>query len=127
MSASMNFGPTHALVPGLEMMQCVKSCVVCYQTCQNCGYSSLLDTNLRETGTINRLLDCASLSMSCALLVARGSDLARRTAALCADACDRCIDLIADLPGPEWQACVHACNDASMHCREFATSHDHDH
>jgi hypothetical protein len=125
--AAWNDDSQHALVTDLEMMQCVKSCVVCYQTCQSCGYSSLLETELRETGTINRLLDCASLSMASALLVARGSDLARRLTELCADACDRCIDLIGDLPGSQWQECTYACNEASMHCREFAASHNHDH
>lgn len=107
-----------------EKTQCVRACVVCYQTCQDCGYSSLVDVGLRSSGMINRLLDCASICMACALLIARESDLSVQAADICVQACEKCIEAVTENQEPRWEECLQACSEAAANCREYIATRE---
>jgi hypothetical protein len=96
--------------------------LACFNACQKSADVSLVASDPEEVDATRLCLDCAAVSATCAVLVARGSDLSVAAAALCAAAAERCVEEIAVLKDPRWAECSGACEEAAKRCRELFPS-----
>ncbi len=99
----------------------VEACVACYHQCRECCYANLI-RQACSNQAVERWLDCAALCMTCAMLIARRSELAAAATALCARACDRCVDELELLSDSRWDECAAACTKTAACCREFVAT-----
>jgi hypothetical protein len=105
--------------------RCIEAALACFNACQKNADVSLVASDPEEVEATRLCLDCAAVSATCAVLVARSSDLSVAAAALCAAASERCVEEFACLKDPRWVECAKACQEAATRCRDLFPSEYH--
>jgi hypothetical protein len=105
------------------MQRCIQDCLDCYRSCLDTIRHCLeLGGKHADAQHITLLEDCAQICEATAASMLRQSDLNRRLAAVCAEACERCAESCERI-GPDdevMRACAETCRRCARSCREMA-------
>src|SRR4051812_11469819 len=103
-----------------EMQACIAACTHCAQTCLGMAMNHCLELGGAHVAKphFTLMLACAEMCRTSAQFMLMGSDLHRRTCALCAEICTQCADDCEQLGGME--GCVAACRACAESCRKMA-------
>jgi hypothetical protein len=96
-------------------------CLHCHDVCGNTVAHALrMGARHADDARVGALLDCADVCHTTALLIRRGSPLARRTAAVAAELCDDAAEASAALTDdPVMTACAESCRRCAAWCRRL--------
>ena len=104
-----------------EFKSCLDACYACAAICDHCAAACLQEPDPKAMVRCIALdIDCAAMCRLAAGSMARGSELATRICALCADVCDACGDECAKHPMAHCQECAQACRHCAEECRRTA-------
>ncbi|HWO93290.1 MAG TPA: four-helix bundle copper-binding protein [Dehalococcoidia bacterium] len=105
-----------------RLQQCIDNCTECHNVCiETVQYCLEMGGKHAEAQHIRRLLDCAEICALSADYMLRGSDMHRRTCAVCADACERCAQDCERFGDDEMmRRCAEICRACAQSCREMA-------
>lgn len=105
-----------------DMPLCIQNCTNCHNICvQTTAYCIQMGGRHIDAGHLEILLDCADTCRISADFMLRGSSLHSQTCAVCAEACERCVQSCEVFEDDEqMRACAEACRRCSESCREMA-------
>ena len=103
-----------------EMQNCVDECLRCHSTCLSMAMNHCLEKGGQhvEPTHFRLMMACAEICQTSANFMLMGSDLHKRTCAVCAEVCEECArscEQVGDM-----QECVDACRRCAESCRKMA-------
>ncbi|MEO8021382.1 four-helix bundle copper-binding protein [Polaromonas sp.] len=108
-------------MPHQKYKSCIEACHACAVACNHCAASCLREPDVKAMARCIALdMDCATLCIAAADLMARGSAHAEAACALCAEICDACGEECAAHNMAHCQACARACKRCAEACHEMA-------
>ncbi len=104
-----------------QYASCIDACNACADTCDHCATACLQEDDVKMMARCIALdIDCAAICRLTAGAMARGSEFAKATCAVCAQICQACGDECAKHPHPHCQECAQACRRCADECRRMA-------
>lgn len=102
------------------MRRCVEACLACHRICVTMASQHCLDVGGRhvEPRHFRLMLACAEICRTAAYFMELGTELHKRTCAVCAEVCEECARDCERVG--EMQACVEACRHCAETCRAMA-------
>jgi hypothetical protein len=107
----------------MDMQQCIKNCVDCHQACLETSFHCLQMGGEHASVVHQRLLaDCAQICATSADFMIRGSNLHKRTCAVCAEICEACAQDCESMAGGDQKMtqCAEMCRKCAESCRQMA-------
>lgn len=103
-----------------DMRACIDACLACYRTCREDLTHHCLEAGGRhlEADHVRLMLACAEICRTSADIMLIGTDLHRRTCAVCAEICEACAQSCETVG--EMDDCVAACRRCAESCRRMA-------
>lgn len=100
---------------------CIAACNACADACDHCAAACLQEDDVKMMARCIALdMDCAQICRLAASYMARGSELAQRICAVCAEICEACGDECAKHKHAHCQECAAACRRCAQECRAMA-------
>ena len=100
---------------------CIDACNACADACDHCAAACLAEDDPKAMARCIALdMDCAALCRLAAGFMARGSENAAATCALCAELCETCAGECATHDMDHCKACAQACQRCADECRRMA-------
>ncbi|MCP8896481.1 four-helix bundle copper-binding protein [Shinella daejeonensis] len=108
----------HQISP--EMQSCIDECLRCHSVCLSMAMNHCLEAGGQhvEPNYFRLMAACAEICQTSANFMLIGTDLHKRTCAVCAEVCKECArscEQISDM-----QECVDACRRGAESCRKMA-------
>lgn len=102
------------------MRRCIDECLSCHRVCLGMAANHCLELGGKHTepGHFRLMMACAEICRTAADFMLIGTELHRRTCAVCAEVCEACArscEQVGDM-----DECVHACRRCAESCREMA-------
>lgn len=103
-----------------EMQSCIDECQRCHSTCHRTAMNHHLEAGGRhvEPKHFRLVMACAEICQTSVNVMLMGSDLHKRTCAVCAEVCTKCARSCAEVG--DMQECVDACRRCAESCRKMA-------
>ncbi len=103
-----------------DLQRCIAICNECHDTCLSEATRHCLEAGGRhvEPAHMRLMIACAEMCRTSAHFMLTGTDLHRRTCAVCAEVCEACADSCAEVG--EMDRCVEVCRRCAEHCRKMA-------
>jgi hypothetical protein len=104
-----------------QYLACIAACNACADACDHCAAACLREDDVKMmTRCVALDMDCAAICRLAAGYMARGSELAQRICAMCADVCEACGAECAKHSHSHCQDCAQACRHCASECRRMA-------
>jgi hypothetical protein len=103
-----------------RLQECIRLCLECHRECLEAVSRLSTSAPTMEVAHIQLLFGCAELCRTSAGLLRAGADVSGRTAAACAEVCERSAELCEALGGSAMTACAEACRLCAEACRQEA-------
>lgn len=105
-----------------ELRDCINACQDCHSVClETVAHCLQMGGRHAEADHIRLLLDCAEICQTSANFMIRGSNLHKRTCAVCAEVCEQCAAECERFGDDElMRACAEACRRCAESCRRMA-------
>lgn len=104
-----------------EWRECIEACTNCHNVCvETAAYSLQEGGMLNEAKHISMLYDCADICQTSVNSMSRGSELANKICATCANICEMCADHCDMFDDENVKECGHICRECAAQCREMA-------
>jgi uncharacterized protein DUF326 len=106
-----------------QYRSCIDACNACADACDHCSIACLGEADPRPMARCIALdIDCAQVCRMAAAIMARGSEYAGATCALCALLCDACAEECGKHAHDHCRACAEACRRCAEACRSMDQS-----
>lgn len=109
---------------GINMEQCIRDCIECYQECTRCIPHCLSQGGEHvEQKHILLMMECAQIcNMSATLMMLKGGQFAYEHCQLCAKVCDACEESCNSIDPDDsmMQKCADMCRKCADSCRSMA-------
>jgi hypothetical protein len=104
-----------------QYADCIAACNACADACDHCFAACLAEDDVKMMARCIALdVDCAAICRLAAGYMARGSELAPRLCAMCAEVCEACGEECAKHRHGHCQECAAACRRCADACRRMA-------
>lgn len=99
-----------------EMDNCISNCIQCHLICLNMATGHCIEKGGAhiDPDHLRTMFACAEICRASAYIMTTGSSLHHQMCALCADACEACVNSCKDLDGMD--ECVRACRRCKESC-----------
>jgi hypothetical protein len=110
----------HGTQTSESMQRCIDECLRCHSVCLREAMNHCLEAGGKhvEPNHFRLMIACAEICQTSANFMLIGTDLHRRTCAVCAEVCEACARSCEQVG--EMDECVQACRRCAESCREMA-------
>jgi len=104
-----------------QWADCIEACDACARACDHCAAACLDEPDVQAMRRCIALdMDCAAICRYAAGAMARDSEFAMQTCAVCAEICEACGEECGRHPAEHCQACAAACKRCATACRSMS-------
>lgn len=108
---------------GINMEQCIRDCIACYEECTSClSHCLSLGGKHTEARHITLMMECAELCRTSASIMHLKGEFAFELCQVCADVCDACAESCSNIdPDDETMLkCADVCRKCATSCRNMS-------